>query len=229
MRGLLRRSVRRVRNSTLVIRLLSHKNTYCPVPVARVGKRIVFGKRIVEVEARPWRDAISHDWTLYRRVDGTAQILLDELTRVTSKEDRILDICCNVGRHLNYLANDGYGNLTGFDVMKSAIERAPLEFPSLQRARLVHASAPEFFNSCPDEAFDWAFTHSATIELMHPSFRIEQEIFRTVSKGAILLLNPSGHKYPRRFDVRFDRAGFCTESATEVSPGLVLFILRKSF
>jgi len=230
MSGLLRRSVRRVRNSTPVIRLLSLKNTYCPVPVARVGKRIVFGRRIVEVEARPWRDAISHDWTLYTKVDETAQVLLDELTRVTSRDDRILDICCNVGRHLNYLANHGYEDLTGFDVMKSAITRAPLEFPSLRRARLVHASAPEFFHSCPDEAFDWAFTHSATIELIHPSFRVEQEIFRTVSKGAVLLLSPTGHKYPRDFARLFERTGFHVESTplgARHHPGLVLLVLTK--
>ena len=227
MSGLLRRFVRRVRNSDPVIRLLSLKNTYVPIPVARVGSRIIFGKQIVEVEAEPWRNAVSHDWTLYRQVDETARILLDELTRVSSKDDRILDICCNVGRHLNYLANHGYIDLTGFDVMKSAIERAPHEFPCLQSARLVHASAPEFFETCPDEAFDWAFTHSATIELMHPSFRIEREIFRTVSKGAVLLLNPTGHKYPRRYDVLLGKAGFRTESVNSVGPGLELITLHK--
>lgn len=228
MSDVLRHGVRFVRNSRPVIRVLMTKNTYFPIAVARVGRRILVGKRIVEAEAEPWRDAINHDWTLYRNIDPPAQILLDELVRVASQDDRILDICCNVGRHLNFLANNGFERLTGFDVMKSAIEQAPIEFPALRQVHLVSASAPEFFDTCPDDAFDWAYTHSATLELMHPSFQVEREVFRVVTKGAVLLLNPTGHKYPRRYDVRFRQAGFRIHSVTELNSGLVMFNLRKS-
>jgi len=223
----MRRLVRRLRRSRSVVWLLTMKNTYFPIPIARVGNRLYHGRKIVQAESRPWRDSISHDWTLYRQIDEPASILLETLREVSVKDDRVLDICCNVGRHLNYLAKNGYTRLTGFDVMASAIRQAPFEFPLLERANLVCANVTEFFDSCDDGAFEWAVTHSATLELIHPSFRVENEIFRTVTKGAVLLLNPKGHKYPRRFDIRLASAGFDLESVTRVGSSFDLFVVRK--
>lgn len=222
-----RRQIRHLRNSSLVVFFLSIKNTFFPIPIARVGTKVYVGRDIIVREAEPWRRAIHHDWSLYRTVDEPARVLLSEVERVARKDDRVLDICCNVGRHLNFLASRGFTNLVGFDVMESAIARAPIEFPLLRGVEMVASNALDFYSSTPEASFDWAYTHSATIELVHPSFRFEREIFRTVRKGAILLIDPKGHRYPRFYRHLFQAAGFLVDSAHPVGDRLELFVLRK--
>ena len=39
------------------------------------------------------------------------------------KKDKVLDLCCNVGRHLNALNKIGYSNLFGVDINNQAIQK----------------------------------------------------------------------------------------------------------
>ena len=50
------------------------------------------------------------------------EILLKIISVCKNKDDSILDLGCNSGRHLNYLYNHGYKNLNGVDIMKSALD-----------------------------------------------------------------------------------------------------------
>ncbi len=194
-------------------KLRSMKNTFVPVPVTLKGRRVNVGATVFEADARPWIDESVNKVEWYSRLDDLATELLREVQRVAAPDDDILDICCNVGRHLNELSLSGYKSLMGFDIMRPAIEQSKIVFPSLAESRIEHARADEFLSGLPSGSIDWAYSHTATVELIHPWFRIHRELFRIIRPGGglVFLLNETGHNYPREWRWLFRRAGFFEE------------------
>ena len=52
------------------------------------------------------------------------QITLEKIEKLSTKEAKILDAGCGTGGMLNYLHNQGFTNITGFDLSPDAIEHA---------------------------------------------------------------------------------------------------------
>jgi len=188
---------------------------------------VVFGERVFDADAEKWELSQSFDWTMYATLDPLAMVLLDEVERVASKDDVILDFCCNVGRHLNEMARRGFTNLRGVDVMRSAILEAKAHFPALQNVDMVQSNVVDFFRGLEDDSVDWIYAHSATVELIHPAFDFAAEFARCARKGVIMLLDENGHKYPRFYRWKFRRAGLAVEKRTRVSDRLALLTLSK--
>ena len=155
-------------------------------------------------------------------------MLLNELESTFSKSDKILDICCNAGRHINYLTKQGYKDIHGFDIMKPALEAMPKFFPLINTSTIQHGNAIDIIPSYLDSSFDWAYTHSATIELIPPSFRIHRELSRIVKKGMILLLNENGHYYPRFYSYLFEHSSFRLYKRLEIGGALSICTWIKS-
>lgn len=188
-------------------------NTFLPIPLSLKGRRINIGRQVFEADARPWVDERVNRVEWYLQLDSLAAALLEEVRRVSSPEQDVLDICCNVGRHLNHLHEHGYQSLTGFDIMEPAIRQSTTAFPGLKQARLELARADVFLPTLGNDSVDWAYTHTATVELIHPWLRIHRELFRIVRPGGgvVFLLNETGHTYPRYWRFLFRRAGFVEE------------------
>lgn len=162
----------------------------------------------LRVGSKVWTDGKSFSPDLYKQLDPKAIMLLNELEHCAAKTDKILDICCNIGRHLNELTSRGFVNLYGFDIMPEAINSMHSFFPAINRSNISLGSAYDVIPAYSDNSFDWAYTHSATIELFHPAFPLHFHLSRLVSKGFVFLLNESSHQYPRYYKYLYRRAGF---------------------
>ena len=188
-------------------------NTFLPIPLSLKGRRVNVGDRVFEADVRGWVDETFNKVEWYLQLEPLAIALLEEVRRVSSPEQDVLDICCNVGRHLNHLHERGYRSLVGFDIMEPAIRQATTVFPALKHARIELARADVFLRNLGDDSVDLAYTNTATVELIHPSLRIHRELFRIIRPGGgvVFLLNETGHTYPRYWRYLFRRVGFVEE------------------
>jgi SAM-dependent methyltransferase len=173
-------------------------------------KMLWFWPRVID--ATPWaRGATGRDQTPlnYTVVDPDAQLLLDAIIRTCpDKNASLLDVGCNTGRHVIYLAERGYRNLTGVDAMGEAIsffsQRAPDVF---RNARINHDLFQRFLSRQADRSFDLSYSHGATIELVHPSFDVVRHLTR-VTRSHICLLLHQRHGFRRHWFEQFARNGF---------------------
>lgn len=201
---------------SLFSRLRIFRNTYFPLPICFRSRRLLIGDNIFRKRASIWEQENYHKVDSYLRLDDAAHTLLDRVKSLANCDDAILDVCCNVGRHLNSLAQSWYTSLSGFDIMEPAIKSSKTTFPLLERADLRLGNIVDVLPAYQNESFDWSFNHSATIENVHPSFPIHHQMYRLVRKGCIFLINTEGHFYPRNYKHLFESAGFVTLSETSV-------------
>ena len=184
--------------------------TYFALPFKVSRNGVVFGSNIHRLDGEYWSDERVNKLDWYINLDPVARVLLQQITRYVAKDEVVLDVCCNVGRHLDYLNKKGYCNLYGFDIMRPAINKMKECFPDIDINNIREGNAVDLLPSYPDNSIDWAYTHSATIELIHPSFKLHTEMDRIVRKGLIFLLNEGNQGYSRNYESLFNRAGFVT-------------------
>jgi 2-polyprenyl-3-methyl-5-hydroxy-6-metoxy-1,4-benzoquinol methylase len=156
-----------------------------------------------------WFDGTIQKTDAYKLIDDDARVLLDYVQKHVDKDEKILDICCNQGRFLFNLQSNGYSNLYGFDIMRTAIDviRKRTNYnPEIMH--IEHCLAQDFFQEKANNEFDWAITYSATIELINPEFNIFKELSRTTRKGMILVINENDHTYPRFYRLLHKINGF---------------------
>ena len=157
----------------------------------------------------------SHGPHQYMEPQESSHILIEEVVRnAHDQRASILDLGCNVGRHLNALYQRGFTNLYGVDVQKAAVEKMGQVFPEMaEKVRVEQASFQEYLPKVPDRFFDLVFTHGATIELVPPSFPICWQMARVAGKTLVLVINESDHSFPRYWTLEFRLAGFrCIKS-----------------
>jgi SAM-dependent methyltransferase len=181
-------------------------------------KSLWFWPRIID--AKPWVSGRSGD---RQRPDNfialdahSSRALCDAIGRyASSKEAPILDLGCNVGRHLDVLRRNGFANLTGVDAMAAAFERMLTEFPETAKvSKLHHDLFQRFLRQQPDQFFDVLYSHGATIELVHPSFDIVKHMCRVTKHHVVLIQNEIRvHPYPRFWTYEFARNGFFLREA----------------
>ena len=156
-----------------------------------------------------WRDAIENDkhgFDKYLKPNNNTKILLEEITKRTKdKRTKILDLCCNVGRHLNVLNELGYENLYGVDVSEIAIKKMKIFFKNLKEIKATHSTAESYLLKTEDNFFDIVFTHGATVELIQPTFPIINEVCRVTNNFVIFLIQEHGHAYPRFWRYEFKK------------------------
>ena len=209
-------------------RLLARKllNTFAPntpfvLKFSKIsGLRISFGSKAARERAKIWTSDSHYKPDMYSRLDTDALLLLNEVESATHKSDKILDICCNTGRHINYLTQRCYSNVHGFDIMKPAIEGMPKIFPAIDTSKVLLGNAIDVIPAYADSSFDWAYTHTATIELIHPSFNIYGHLKRILTKGFIFLINENGHSYPRFYTYLAEKSGFRLYKRIELGHGI---------
>tara|TARA_B100000795_G_scaffold191539_1_gene146049 strand:- start:1181 stop:1954 length:774 start_codon:yes stop_codon:yes gene_type:complete len=135
-------------------------------------------------------------------------LLKKEICYYASKDDKILDVCCSVGRMLNALSEDGYSKLYGFDINKIAIDQSKKVFVNLKNADLVSQSAEEYLPTRVNNEFDIVFALSASLELIPANFPLVQEISRITKKYFICIISDHDHAYPRFWSYEFKRNNF---------------------
>jgi SAM-dependent methyltransferase len=155
---------------------------------------------------------------------GIDDFFINYFSKNISMENSVLDLGCNSGRHLNELHSIGYKNLSGVDVMKSALETFQTLFPQTYRdTKLKVDFFQRFLDQAQDDSFDTIYTIGATIELVHPSYDIVKKMCRVAKINIILLIQPDRHNYPRFYEYEFRRNGFELIFKKKVSDSHYLF------
>jgi SAM-dependent methyltransferase len=191
-------------------------------------KSLWFWPRIID--AKPWVEGRTGK---LQRPDNfialdvhSSRALCEAVARAaTSADAPILDLGCNVGRHLDALRQRGFTNLTGVDAMAAALERMLTAFPETAKAaKLHHDLFQRFLRRQPDLSFDVLYSHGATVELVHPSFDIVKHMCRVTANHVVLILNETYLQlYPRFWTYEFARNGFFLREARrpvgDIPPG----------
>ena len=142
-------------------------------------------------------------------IDPASQVQMDEIMAlVPDRHAAILDMGCNVGRHLDYFYRQGYRNLRGVDWSSAAIRDMATRYPEMYAgSRLTVASFENFLSKNP-EAVDLVYTRGATFELVHPAFPLIKQVCRVARRYVVLVISEAGHAYPRFWEYEFAREGF---------------------
>ena len=197
-----------------------------PYLAARVLQKVLwFWPRIID--AKPWvagRPGEGPQPDNFIALDAySSPAMCDAIGRYASSKDApILDLGCNVGRHLDVLRRNGFTNLTGVDAMATALERMLTEFPETAKVSKLHNDLfQRFLRQQPDQFFDLLYSHGATIELIHPSFDIVKHMCRVTRHYVVLIQNEIRvHPYPRFWTYEFARNGFFLREALRPVGGI---------
>lgn len=201
-------------------------NTYVRIPLPWRGDPFQY---------RHWKQrgiGDSHGPTHYVELQDAGLILVDEVTRRLGADDApVLDLGCNVGRHLNALFERGYRKLHGVDVQTAALRHTNTVFPELAAVAELHEGTfQDYLPTVPDRFFKVAFTLGATLELVSPWFPLCAQIARITNGAVVLAISETGHAYPRLWEREFLRAGFLMTSLRRpicARSGLSLMVFER--
>jgi SAM-dependent methyltransferase len=146
----------------------------------------------------------------FKDLSPAAVLLLDTVEKLCpDRSARILDLGCNMGRHLGDLHNRGYRRLAGVDVMGAALKAFAEHRPRVYAASDVrHDLFQRYLTTTADQSFDLVYTHGATVELVHPSFDVIRHLCRIARDHVVLLIHEYELGYPRFWALEFALRGF---------------------
>lgn len=146
----------------------------------------------------------------FLNMDEHSILLMNEVIRRTDNtNEKILDLGCNMGRHLNFLYKKNFNNLIGVDISKNAYENFEKYFPDTKKNTSYHVKTfEEFLIHAGDNEYDIIYSHGATVEEVPATFPLIKNLTRVTKKYIILLISEKGHSAQRFWEVEFKRNGF---------------------
>ncbi|MBW1740281.1 MAG: class I SAM-dependent methyltransferase [Deltaproteobacteria bacterium] len=151
-----------------------------------------------------------HGYEKFEIDDGTSVTLLKEIKSRVDKDEAILDLGCNCGRHLVKLRSEGYTNLSGLDICQNAIDYGRKKFDLLSDVELIVGSFEEELPRLAsiNRKFDLIYSVGANLAVVYPSFDIIRYICMLCQKYVILIFDDAGHSYPRFWEYEFGLHNF---------------------
>ena len=186
-----------------------------------------------DMHSRYWHTAnenSNHSYQYYQVLDYEAKLLLEKVKKYSfNKNIKILDLGCNVGRHLNSLKKSGYNNLYGVDIGKIPVIKSKEHFSSLKNVNIRCSSFENYLYKTKNNFFEMIYTHGATIEMTKPTFPLISQISRVLTKNGyfILLIYENGHSYPRFWRHEFKKNNLILVYSKKVEGNHTLFVLNK--
>jgi SAM-dependent methyltransferase len=182
---------------------------------------------------RYWHNAniySNHYFTHYLKLNSQARILINQIKKYSSKNGKILDLGCNIGRHLSELKKLGYSNLYGVDIGKIPISKSKKFFLNLKKVKNVCSSFEEYLFKTPNNFFNLIYTHGATIELVKPTFSLISQLCRVLDNDGYLvfIIDENGHSYPRFWRYEFKLNNLSILKVNNISKNHTLFVLKKN-
>jgi SAM-dependent methyltransferase len=187
-----------------------------------------------DLQARYWHNAdynSRHYFIHYKSLDYDAKQLIKNIKKYTeSKNNKILDLGCNIGRHLNELKKSGYTNLYGVDIGKVPVKNSKKIFPNLKKTNIKCSSFEEYLFKTKDNFFKIIYSHGATIEMTKPTFPLVSELSRVLDKSGylILLIDENGHRYPRFWRYEFQINKLSIVHARNIFKNRTIFVIIKN-
>lgn len=172
-----------------------------------------------------------HYFSHYLTLDPKARILIKQVQKYSCKSNKILDLGCNVGRHLSELKKLGYSNLYGVDIGKIPIAKSKKIFLNLKSVKNVCSSFEEYLFKTPNNFFNLIYTHGATVELIKPTFPLISQLHRVLDNDGYLvfLIDENGHSYPRFWRYEFQLNKLSIVKSKNIDKNCTLFVLKKKY
>ena len=124
----------------------------------------------------------------YRDEIGRSDYLVRVLDRYISKDDKIFELGCNIGRNLNHLFINGYKNLEAVEINTGALEELRRSFPEMAaEAKLNNAAAEDFMPTLKDDSFDVMFTMAVLLHIHPDSEWIFEHMVRATKKYLVII------------------------------------------
>lgn len=110
----------------------------------------------------PWRGRsgeFSPTYYAHKGPDATSERLRELLVERVGRDAAVLELGCNVGRHLAHLHDDGFSDLAGVDLNPEAVDALGETYPGLAAAgEFVVADLVDFLAGLPDGAYDAVYS-----------------------------------------------------------------------
>ena len=170
----------------------------------------------------------------YVEISRGEMLLVEKVsTLACDKYIRITDLGCNIGRFLNELYSSGFSNLTGVDISPAARAEMKNVFPGLcEIVDFKCMTVQQYLTEAESQSVSILYSRGAMVEIVHPSFPLIKNICRIVKNHVVLMIDESGHAYPRFWEWEFNRYGFYLESVKrpvdEQHLNLSLMVFTKS-
>ncbi|MFD1570980.1 class I SAM-dependent methyltransferase [Halorubrum laminariae] len=98
----------------------------------------------------------------------TSTLICDILSEYLDHDATVLELGCGSGRHLKYLANHGFENLSGVDINAEAFDTMQETYPELAGDGTFHCSPIEnIIDDFDDGQFDAVYSVE-TLQHLHP-------------------------------------------------------------
>ncbi|WP_135304635.1 class I SAM-dependent methyltransferase [Haloarcula amylovorans] len=125
--------------------------------------------------------------------DETSELLRSRLEEYVGSDASVLEVGCNVGRHLAKLADGGFSDLTGVDVNADALDTLAETYPELAATGTFHAAAiEEYVETVEDGSFDAVFSVE-TLQHIHPDAEwVFDDLARITDDLLLTVENESG-------------------------------------
>ena len=136
--------------------------------------------------------------------------LVDLIGKYLQKEEKILEVGCNVGRNLNHLYKAGYKNINGIEISDKAVQAMYKNFPELYGCvGIYNCPVESIIDIIGDGAYDLVFTMAVLEHIHYDSEFIFPEIARIARKYLITIEDEittwSERHFPRNYKEIFEK------------------------
>lgn len=137
-----------------------------------------------------------------------SQRLCETIDSLVAKDAAILELGCSVGRHLAYLADQGYTDLTGVDINPEAFEEMKRTYPALADIGTFHAGAIEdIITEFDDDRFDVVYSVETLAHIPEDNQWVFEDIARVTDQVLVTVEVEDGRGSPPETAVNFVRDG----------------------
>lgn len=102
-------------------------------------------------------------------------------------DSSVLELGCNVGRHLNAFHKRGYDNLTGVDINKEVFDEMEKQYPKLANELTFHQGSFESVLPEIDQKFDVIYSVAVLMHVSDESSHIFDEIYTSCNDMLITI------------------------------------------
>lgn len=176
--------------------------------------RRVFVKTLNQQECfEYWRNPVPLDYPIEYRNNGqeTSEFVLSIFDRYVDKDDKILEIGCNVGRNLNELHSNGYSKLEGIEIYSKAVKLSKQYYKSLALECKIHNVPVEgIIATLPTRKYDVIYSVCVLEHIHYDSDWIFPHMVR-IANGLIITIEDevsiSFRTFPRNYKSIFEKLG----------------------
>lgn len=168
---------------------------------------------------------------LYAKRLERSEFLKKYVEKYISKQGKILEVGCNVGRNLNHLHECGYQTLMGIEISKQAVERLQQTYPELSdKAVIINSPVEDMIKKLLPDSFHLVFS-MAVLEHIHPDSEWVFEEMARITKDYLITVEAEEaahwHIFPRKYKKIFESYGLeQVEESNCKEAGLEYYTLR---